>query len=311
VSSDAATVAAKAAADAAALAATPKTVAERQAEALAVTAAHRAKLAAAADGTPDPTATVVTPAVTPATKPEGVPDKFWNAETGVVDFAAWATAHAALETEFHKSKEKTKTDEEKAAEQAAEAAAAVEAAKPEAVQKVAIESAQAEFAKDGKLSDASYAALEKAGYRRDMVDTYIAGQTSKASAMTTAAYEPTGGEEGYNAMTAWAAEALSEAEIKAFNAQLATNDPAVIKAATTGLFTKYKAEAPNEAPRIGGGAGSGVSGVFQSKAEMTAAMRKPSPNNPKKTLYETDAAYRAEVTTKISNSRRAGINIFV
>jgi hypothetical protein len=277
-----------------------KTEAERQADALAAVAAHRAKNEQAVQQ-PQPDITAQKP-----TKPEGVPDKFWNAETGTVDYKKWGEAHSSLETQFHQKK-----GEQKPNEQPPQGEQKPNEQPPADPRKAAIDSAQAEFAQTGKLSDASYAALEKAGYARDMVDTYIAGQSAKATSLAAAAHSVTEGAENYGKMTQWASENLSSEEIEAFNAQLATNNPAVIKVATQALFKRYQEHAPSEGNRVSGGAPPASGGMFQSKAEMTAAMSVPSETVKGKTKYETDPVYRAEVIRKINAARKARINIFV
>lgn len=316
----------------------PATEAERQAAALAVTARHRAQFTAPAEAAPAAPAPAA-PVVKTHERPEGVPEKFFNKDTGVVDYKAWSAAHTALETQFHQSRqqpkveaapapvvaktpeqiaaeaatEAAKTPEQKAAEAAAKAAAAAaEAAKPDpaAVRTAAITAAQTEYAASGKLSDASYTALASAGYDRSMVDTYIAGQTAKVTAIRTAAHEGAENATNYEAMMTWAAKTLTPAEQTAYDVQVGTNDPAVIKAASAALYAKYKLVAPVEGERTQGGLPVATANTFASKAEMTAAMREPSKSVRGKTRYETEPAYQAEVQAKIKASRAAGINIF-
>lgn len=299
--------------------ATPPTEAERQAAAIAVVQKQRDTLAASAAGDTPPTP----PAPTVHERPEGVPEKFFNKDTGVVDYKAWSAAHTALETQFHQSKQKPaeKTPEQLAAEAATEAAktpeqkaaeaAAAAAPKPEVARKAAIEAAQAEFSTSGKLTDATYAALEAQGYDRTMVDGYIEGQTAKVTSIRNAAFEGAGGEKTYGEMLEWAATTLTPAEQEAYDVQVNTGKPEVIKAASAALYARYKQVAPVEGTRVGGTGPAPNTSVFNSKAEMTAAMNAPSPSNPRKTRYETDSAYRAEVAKKISASRAAGIQIFI
>lgn len=314
--------------------AAPLTEQQRQDAARAVAQKHREQVAAA--GAPEPAAAAPAPKV--HEKPEGVPDKFFNKDTGVVDYKAWGEAHKNLETKFHQAPKPEQTpptqpDPVKTAADAAKAAADAAAAETDPTKKAALEeaakkakadadkaaadaevakadasknavtNAQAEFAKDGKLSDASYKALEAAGYTRDMVDTYIAGQQSKVSQLHNAAYEGAEGEANYNAMLKWAETNLTPAEIAAYDAQVGTNDPAVIKVAAAGLYARYKAVAPVEGHRVAGGNAPAESNMYRSKAEMMAGV-----NNP---LYKTDAAFRAQHQKKMDAARNAGINLFI
>ena len=56
-------------------------------------------------------------------KPEGVPDKFWNAETGKVDYTAWSKSTDEAQRKITELSTTQKTDKEAADKKAAEAAA--------------------------------------------------------------------------------------------------------------------------------------------------------------------------------------------
>lgn len=158
------------------------------------------------------------------------------------------------------------------------------------------------LANDGKLSDESYAALEKAGFSRKVVDTYIAGvETGNGKVTAMQAQEiaeikaVAGGEEGYATLTEWAKGNLSQGEIDGFNTITATNDPAAIRMAVRGLLAQYHASEGKDPQYItGSGPGSLPQDMFRSWAEVTAAMSDP--------RYSADEAYRKTVTTKIARS---------
>ncbi len=271
--------------------------AERVAEALSV--AEKAKVAAAAAAGKPLDAIVGTP----AEKPEGVPDKFWDATTGEVNFVEWNKAHNALETQFHTP---TKTPEVLAAEKVIADAEA--AGKP--AQNDAVVAARTEFAEKGELTAETYTKLAAAGLDKATVDSYISGVEAQSNKLTEAAHTAAEGADNYGKMLVWAEESLGEEEAKTFNALIASNDEGIIKGAVTGLYTKYRANVTVEGERIGGTGASVGTRTFASKAEMTAAMNAPSPTTPGKTRYEMDPAYRVECQNKIKASRKAGINIF-
>lgn len=279
-------------------AAPAKTEEERQQEAVAAAEAHRAQSAPPET----PTDAIIPDA---PVKPDHVPDKFWNSETGEVNYEAWSTAHTELETKFHQS---GKSDEAPAEDDESSTATTDVAADP---RQAAIDAANAAYATDRKLSDSHYEALAAQGLTRPMVDNYIAGVIASQKANDAPAYEAAGGEETYSAMVAWAGEALSDAEIEAYNLQVTSNKPEVVKLAVSAMAKRFQDNAPQEGVRVGGLPPSTNSRMFESKAEMTAAMSAPNPNVKGKTRYETDAAYRQEVQRKIAASRNAGKNIFL
>ena len=148
-----------------------------------------------------------------------------------------------------------------------------------------------EYATTGALSEASYAKLAGLGFNRDLVDTYIEGQVARASSYTDIAYQAVGGAESYNQLVAWAAANLNPQEVAAYNRQVGSSDPEILKWAVAGLQARYVA-ATGERPNLLSGVAGGVPGVgFRSRAEVTAAMSDP--------RYERDPAYREEVAQKI------------
>jgi len=271
-----------------------------------------------ADGT-------VTPVVDPdaPVRPEHVPEKFWNAETGAVNFEAWNKAHSALETKFHQPNpsEIDETAPAKVAKVDAEGNPVLDAeGKPvledapvaeTPVQPTHITEAQTEYAKDGKLSDATYVSLAAQGLDRPTVDAYIAGQVAKAEAQDTMAYDAVEGEENFKAMVKWASEKATPAELEAYNMQVVSENNDVVLGAIKGLYARFQKEGEDEGIRVSGDAAPSPSNRFNSKQEYDAAMREPAPEQyPGKTLYEVDAAYRTAVSKKMAAARKAGIDLF-
>ncbi len=301
------------------------TEAERQASAVAAAEKYKAEVAAGShdDRVPDnetPTVPVIDPAATP--KPEHVPEKFWNAATGEVNYEAWTAAHTALETKFHQPNP-DKIDDPAPAKVAKVDAAGTPVLDAEGkpvmedapvvetpAAPVHITDAQTEYAKDGKLSDATYITLATQGLDKSTVDAYIAGQEAAALATDTMAYEAVEGQENFNAMVDWAGKNATEAELKAYNMQVSSGDNEVVVGAIKSMYAKFQAEGEYEGVRVSGDAAPTSAGRFASKQEYDAAMREPSPTVPHKTLYEVDAAYRTAVSKKMAASRKAGIDLF-
>lgn len=152
----------------------------------------------------------------------------------------------------------------------------------------------AEYAQSGTLSEASYAAIAKAGFPKEAVDQFIAGQEAIAQQNISSMKAEFGGEDGYGQMVEWAAANLDPAAIQAFNRTMDSGDMDSIRLAITGLQAKYTAANGKEPNLINGGNSDGQEDVFRSTAEMTAAMKDP--------RYAKDKAYQAEVHAKVARS---------
>lgn len=145
----------------------------------------------------------------------------------------------------------------------------------------------------GKLGDESYAALEKAGIPRDMVDAFIAGQTALGAQTVSAAHEAAGGEAEFKSLASWASQAADDATLEAYNALVAKGTPASAKAAVQLLRGARDAAEGSDANLIGGDA-PGDNGGYASWAQVTAAMADP--------RYSKDPAYRAGVERRLASS---------
>lgn len=226
-------------------------------------------------------------------RPDHVPEKFWNADTGAIDTAAWAKSYTELEQ---------KQSQGKPAEAAVVAPADV-AKTPEEVAAAAalaptglkMEDLSAEYQKAGGLSEDSYKKLSDAGIPKDMVDQYIAGQQAMANQVTAEAHAVAGGKDEFAQMTKWAATGLTAGEIAAYDKAVTGGTVDQVKFAVAGLKARYEAVNGKEPSLLGNttNAGSAANG-FASQAEMTAAIKDP--------RYQSDSAYRAQVATKIQNS---------
>lgn len=228
-----------------------------------------------------------TPVATPETsteRPAWLPEKFQSPE-------AMAAAYAELEKKLGQPKQEAPKQEPPVAPPQ----------NPKVAENVLKDSGldyqafSQEFAQKGELSDDTYAKLEAAGIPRVMVDSFIEGQVAIADSIRTQVFSTVGGEEQFNAMTAWAASNMSKAEIDAFNATVDSGSVEQIKLAVRALQNAYTS-ANGSAPKYvnTGGNTQATSDVFRSTAELITAMSDP--------RYASDEAYRRDVEMKLARS---------
>ena len=151
-----------------------------------------------------------------------------------------------------------------------------------------------EFAELGGLSEDSYDSLIEAGIPRSMVDQFIDGQMAVANQMQQEAFEQVGGQEAYEDMVSWASDNMQEASIDAFNNAVNSGNIETANLAIQGLQAQYRSVNGNEPSLVMGETKSVTGGVFDSAAQLTAAMRDP--------RYSSDSAYRQQVASKLSRS---------
>lgn len=240
-----------------------------------------------ADGLP------VQPAAAPAAEAPAIPDKFKNAD-GTVNTDALLASYTELEKKQSAPKaDDTSTEEAPKADPSAEQQAAQDTLKSKGLE---LEPFNAEFAKDGKLSDDSYSKLEKAGFSKSMVDTYIQGvqaMNNAAAASVADIKSVAGGDEGYQNMVAWAQQSLDAAQVAEFNEAVSSGKPGIAKAAVTSLKAAYDAAEGREPSLIsGGGRPSGE--TFRSWTEAEVAMRDP--------RYGKEVTYTKEIEAKLLRS---------
>lgn len=163
-----------------------------------------------------------------------------------------------------------------------------------------LEAARTEFSAKGQLDAATYTKLEKSGFNKDIVDSYIAGQTALANDFADTIYEVAGGSAEYGRLIDWAETGLSEQERNVFNSAVNTRDTAQATLAVQGLLHRFRGT-PEGQQRVEGSPASGPAiQPFQSQAQMVLAMQSPQ--------YKRDPAYREEVRQRlaVSGSHVAG-----
>ena len=230
-------------------------------------------------------------------KPDYVPDKFYNAATGEVNYEALAKSYQELEKQRSKPQE-TPKEAPKDEQQKPQDSQNEQDAAEKVVEQAGLNMADLsrEYAEQGSLTEQSYETLAKAGIPKETVDAYIAGQQAIAEQARQQAYAVTDGQDGYQAMISWAKANLSQDEINAFNQSVNTINAGVRDIAIRGLWSRYAADTGAESKPLAGGktTGSGNASGYQSRAELVAAM-----NDPK---YKADPAYREQVQKKLANS---------
>jgi hypothetical protein len=222
-------------------------------------------------------------------KPEGIPDKFYDAETGKVDYDAMAKSYTELEK---KQSGQPEVDPKEPIDEPP-----VTDAADDAVSKAGLDmgALTAEYDANEGLTDKSYEALANAGIPRETVDQYIQGQQALVAQAQTEAYSLTDGKEGYEAMSQWAKANLSEAELVNYNTQVNSPNSKIREQAIRGLHSQFASDSGEGKPLVHGGSTTSTTGGYGSRAQMIAAMQD--------NRYMSDPAYRAEVENKVANSR--------
>lgn len=216
-------------------------------------------------------------------RPADVPEKFWDAEKGIINHEALLKSYNELSSKIGKPQDPPAT------------LPADDQQQPKAqpvVQPVDYAKYSTEFLESGELSADSYAELEKAGYDRGMVDAYLEGQKALAATIAQKAYEIAGGQSAYEAMVDWGAQHLSDEEIEAFDQAIQGTD-AQKAAAIRDLKSRYT-EAVGNPPTLINGSERSTGTAYESTAQMKADMKDP--------RYKNDPAFRAEVERKLANS---------
>ena len=219
-------------------------------------------------------------------KPDGIPDKFYNAETGAVNYDALAKSYAELEKKQSQGNKDAEPEAEKPVEKAAE----------EVVESAGLnmQELSAEYDENQGLTDKSYEALEKAGIDRATVDNYIAGQAALVAQAQQHAFSITGGEENYKAMSEFGKANLSPEALESYNTAVNSPNQQTRELAIRGLYAQYTGDS-GSGNKLVMGKGSVTKGSgYDSRAQMLADMQKPE--------YASDPAFRDKVAQKIAVS---------
>jgi hypothetical protein len=150
-----------------------------------------------------------------------------------------------------------------------------------------------EYAAGGELSNDSFTELEGMGYPREMVETYIKGMQSGATADVAAVMDVAGGEEGYAELTDWAKQSLDTKELELYN-NMVDGGTENAKMAVEWLASKREAAEGSEPSLLQGRASAASKDEFRSTAQVVAAMKDP--------RYGKDSAYTKDVEEKLGRS---------
>ena len=158
-----------------------------------------------------------------------------------------------------------------------------------------------EFYANGDISEESVKEIVNTyGLPETMVRSYIEGQRSMLDAETNAVMQMAGGPEAYQGMIEWAAGALPEAEIDAFNNIIDGRNPHAVRMAVEGLKARYQKENGSQGRLIQGEVAGPSGGAYRSVAEIVAAMKDP--------RYAKDPAYRKDVEQRVALSNALGVS---
>ena len=206
-------------------------------------------------------------------RPEWLPEKFDNPE-------ALADAYSNLEKQFHENKAEPSETEDNATSE------------PE-VTNSAVTSASEEYFETGELSEETYKSLEANGIPKEMVDMYVNGYEAVANQQQQTLMQEAGGKENYDAMSEWAATALTDQEQEVYNNTVESGDVNAATMAIRGLYARFQSDGGTPVSLVQGDT-SGTAGAlpFSSSKEMTIAMQDP--------RYSYDNKYREQVSQRLS-----------
>lgn len=237
---------------------------------------------------------------TAAAKPTFLPEKFWK--DGKADYEGLAKSYAEIE-KVKATPSPTPEDVTADASKTTLEVTAPEMSEIPGVTKSARELATKELTETGALSSETYASLEKAGYNKATVDSYLKGINAdqEAGARTVTEMKSiAGGEEQYGAMVGWMTATLTPAEISGYNKSVSSQDKAMIELAVRGMHSKYTKANGSDPQLLGGNAGgtNNAGDSYENWEQVREAMA-----NPK---YKSDDAYRKKVAAKLDRSSNVG-----
>ena len=210
-------------------------------------------------------------------RPSWLPEKFNSAED-------LAKAYGELEKAY-------------SSKQPTEEAKPVTQQEAEQATGVSLDAYYNEYAENGQLSDDSYAKLEASGLSKELVDSYIEGQTAIADNHIRQIQAVAGSEAEYQKIVEWASSSLPENEVNTFNNMVEKGTVEEAMLAVSGLKARYD-NAVGVTPNLIQGEVAAPLSAFQSTAEIISAINDP--------RYKTDTAYRSGVEAKIKRSNVLG-----
>lgn len=206
----------------------------------------------------------------PSERPEWLPEKFKTPED-------LAKSYSELEKKLSSPAEET-TEEQAPAEE---------------VTQVEFNKFAEEFSEKGELSADSFTELEKMGYPKEMVETYIKGMQASEAADGDAVMQVAGGADGYKELTDWARDNMETRELELYNQMVGTGTDNA-KMAVEWLMSKREVAGGIEPNLLSGRAVGAPKQEYRSTAEVVRDMQDP--------RYKTDSAFRQDVEAKLARS---------
>ena len=151
-----------------------------------------------------------------------------------------------------------------------------------------------EYLENNTLSEESYKELNEKGMSTEMVNSWIDGQQAISDQLQNIAFNSVGGSEQYQTLIDWAGKSLAQNEIDSFNRALESSNPDDSLFAIKSLNARYQMEQGSSPNLLQGSTGGSSAEAFTSLAQMSEAMKDPK--------YQTDPAFREEVTKKLESS---------
>jgi hypothetical protein len=229
-------------------------------------------------------------------RPQWLPEKFKSAEDLAKAYGELEKKLSSPKAEPAKTEEANKPQAKEGEEgESPELDERVEDAPKTESSKVDLTPFHNEWAEKGELAPESFDKLEQMGFPKDLVQQYITGFQATQAQEAQTIYAETGGQEGYKAMTEWAAQNLPPAEIAAYDGLVTSGDINSAKIAAKGLYAQYIA-ANGQPPKLLSGTPSrrDSNSPFRSTTEVVAAMSDP--------RYKNDPAFRRDVEERLAKS---------
>ena len=221
-------------------------------------------------------------------KPSWLPDKFESPED-------MAEAYAQLEQKLSSRDTQQNTEtQEPATPSPTRSSEIQEVSEALSAQGIDFNKYAQEYGENGSLSEESYAELAEKGLPENVVNTWIKGEQAIADQTIQKAHTSVGGKAEYDALLEWASTSLDVNEIDAFNRAIESPDTNDVIFAVKSLNARRLVSDGQPPTLMQGDTGGSKIGSFQSIAQLTKAMNDP--------RYQSDPAYRDEVTSKLSQS---------
>ena len=157
------------------------------------------------------------------------------------------------------------------------------------------------YKNNGQITQEMHDQLTGAGIAKEAVDAYLSGRAKEMGMNSDlnqtdidAIKNSVGGERAYESLMTWAGQNLSQDSINSFDNLINTGDKGSIQLAINGLVAQYQNDAGYEGRMLQGKPSKTSTDVYQSQAQLVAAMSDP--------RYDNDPAYRQEVIAKLDRS---------